>query len=133
MNNNRTIYNDSQTTVVNGIDSLNRGYTLANAPLMTVVSGAQTPYYIGMPSTSKTAALTSVVDNYDNFALTESDINFDSVATEAAISYTPYLSLGYAFDYDCKPVLSLGGSYEFTASNRSINQWMVWGKFEVAF
>lgn len=133
LNNNRTIYNDSQTTVVNGIDSLNRGYTLANAPLMTVVSGAQTPYYIGMPSTSKTAALTSVVDNYDNFALTESDINFDSVATEAAISYTPYLSLGYAFDYDCKPVLSLGGSYEFTASNRSINQWMVWGKFEVAF
>jgi hypothetical protein len=137
LNNNRRIYNDSQTTVVNGIDSLTRGYTLANAPLMTVVTGAGNisglPYYIGMPASTKTAALTSVVDNYDNFALTEADINFDSVATEAVISYTPYLALGYAFDYDCKPVLSVGASYEFTASNRSINQWMVWGKFEVAF
>lgn len=142
LNNNRRIYNDSQTTVVNGIDSLNRGYTLANAPLMTVVTGAgldttnTTPsvaYYIGMPSSTKTASIQAVVDNYDNFALTEADINFDSVATEAVISYTPYLALGYAFDYDCKPVLSVGASYEFTASNRSINQWMVWGKFEVAF
>jgi hypothetical protein len=138
LNNNRTIYNDSQTTVVNSIDSLNRGFTLANAPLTQVVSGianpaAGIPYYIGMPSTTKTAALTSVIDNYDNFALTEADINYDSVATEAVISYTPYLALGYAFDYDCKPVLSIGGSYEFTASNRSINQWMLWGKFEIAF
>lgn len=139
LNNNRKIYNDSQTTVVNGIDSLNRGFTLANAPMIPVVPGiGEAPlvssfYYIGMPSTSSTNALEAIVNNYDDFAITEADINFDSVATEAAISYTPYLSLGYAFDYSCKPVVSVGGSYEFTASNRAINQWMVWGKFEVAF
>ncbi|MBI2345270.1 hypothetical protein HYV10_04355, partial [Candidatus Dependentiae bacterium] len=138
LNNNRRIYNDSQTTVVNGIDSLKRGFTLANLPYEDVVHGhgtGTTPIerYTAMPSSTAAEGVSALVAKYDAFAITEADINLDSVATDAIITHAPYLALGYAFDYECKPVLSLGAKYDFTTTNRGINQWMVWGKFEVAF
>jgi len=113
LNNNRTIYNDSQTTVVNAVTKLDRGLAEGIVPLANY------------------GALSA--DAYDNFAISENDINYDSVATPAVISNTPYLALGYAFDYDWMPVLSVGASYEFTANNRALNQWMVWGKLAFAF
>lgn len=144
LNNNRRIYNDSQTTVVNGIDSLARGFTLANNPLVAVTKGVQdsdtngtavepSRYYMAQASTTQANAIAAAVASYDAFAITEADINYDSVATDAVITHAPYLALGYAFDYECKPVLSLGAKYDFTVTNRGVNQWMVWGKFEVAF
>lgn len=110
LNNNRTIYNDSQTTVANAVTSTIRGYTLADNIL-----GAAS------------------ADIYDDFAITSDDINLRSVAAAAAITHTPYLSLGYSFDYESRPTFSVGASYQFSASNSAINEWLVWGKFEVAF
>lgn len=137
LNNNRRIYNDSQTTVVNSIDSLARGFTLANNPYEVVDHGfAPAPNearYTAMATVSQADAVTALVDKYDAFAITCADINLDSVATDAVITHAPYLSLGYAFECECKPVLSIGAKYDFTTTNRGLNQWMVWGKFEVAF
>ncbi|MBP9765449.1 hypothetical protein KBD08_03895 [Candidatus Babeliales bacterium] len=112
LNNNRTIYNDSQTTVVNAISVLNRGNTGA---------------LFGLSN----EALTD--DAYDSFAISEAEISLDSVASVAAITNKPYITLGYAFDCDWAPVLGIGASYEFTSGNRALNQWLVWGKFEFAF
>lgn len=114
LNNNRTIYNDSQTTAVSVIASQNR--TNAAATAFITLDG-----------------LALAATNYDQFAITSDEINFESVATPGTITNTPYLVLGYAFESDYKPQLSVGGSYEFTTSNRSLNQWLVWGKFEIAF
>lgn len=113
LNNNRTIFNDSQTTVANAVADLNR------------VDGTTGLVTLGTDLLSDKA--------YDDFAITDADINYDSVSTPGSISHTPYLTLGYAFDYDWAPVVAVGASYEFTANNRSLNQWMVWGKFECAF
>jgi|GEM_PF-742126 len=138
LNNNRTIYNDSQTTVTNAVDSLTRGYTLANLPLVAVVSQgvsgngtASNPLYIAASTLAANDATASAL--YENFAIGEELINLDSVSTPAAITQTPYLTLGYAFDYECVPTVAVGASYEFTSSNRALSQWMVWGKFECAF
>lgn len=113
LNNNRTIYNDSQTTAVNATTRINR----VNA----------TPAIVGLNGLVVSAS------NYDDFAITSDEINYQSVATPGVITNTPYLVLGYAFESDYKPQLSVGGSYEFTTSNRALNQWLVWGKFEIAF
>ncbi|MBP7854345.1 hypothetical protein KAZ82_00230, partial [Candidatus Babeliales bacterium] len=114
LNNNRTIYNDSQTTAYNVVSCANRTNSTPNA-------------YV----TTENVLLAAT--NYDDFAIGEELIDFDSVATSAAVTNTPYLLLGYAFSGDYHPQFSIGGSYEFTTSNRALNQWLVWGKFEIAF
>jgi len=129
LNNHRTIFNDAQTAAVNVVDSLARGYTAANVALVTVPAGQPVNNVFSGVTENTAAALAQ----YDNFAITDADINYDSVSTPGSISHTPYLTLGYAFDYDWAPVVAVGASYEFTANNRSLNQWMVWGKFECAF
>ncbi len=116
LNNNRTIYNDSQTTCYNAIDSLSRVFPVTTATTMLTI-----------------ADNTLVATEYDTFAISSDQINYESVATPGVITNTPYLVLGYAFESDYKPQLSVGGSYEFTTSNRALNQWLVWGKFEIAF
>lgn len=115
LNNNRTIFNDSQTTSVNQLTENDR----VNA----------TPVFVGVADAVLSA------DLYDSFVITEKEINFDSVSTPAAITQTPYLVLGYAFDCFCDTTsnLSIGASYEFTRSNSALNQWLVWGKFEIGF
>jgi len=137
LNNNRTIYNDSQTTVANAVDSAARGWTLA-LPLEAVAaqgtagnSAASQGLYIPASTAANNLATASAL--YENFAIGEELINLDSVSTPAAITQTPYLTLGYAFDYECVPTVAVGASYEFTSSNRALSQWMVWGKFECAF
>lgn len=115
LNNNRTIYNDAQTTSANQVTDLGRSLIAGSTTVVTVSN----------------IALSDAA--YDDFAITEAQINYDSVATPAAITQTPYLVLGYAFESDWKPVLSVGASYEFTQSNRALNQWLVWGKFEIGF
>lgn len=125
LNNNRTIFNDSQTTATNVVNSRSRGFTLDNTALLVL------PF--PNPGAACTPAVATAAARYDDFVITDADINYDSVASASSIAHTPYLTLGYAFDYECAPVIGLGASYEFTASNTSLNQWMVWGKFECAF
>ncbi len=116
LNNNRTIYNDSQTTAFNVVDKLNRVTPVTTATTMVTIAG-------------NTLDATS----YDDFAITDAQINYQSMATPGVITNTPYLTLGYAFSGDLKPEFSIGGSYEFTTSNRALNQWLLWGKFDLAF
>lgn len=117
LNNNRTIYNDSQTTAVNVVSNVGRTNSAATA-------------FVTLEDVALGSSLTV---SYDDFAITSDEINYGSVATPGVITNTPYLLLGYAFESDYKPQLSVGGSYEFTTSNRALNQWLVWGKFEIAF
>lgn len=116
LNNNRTIYNDSQTTAYNVVDSLTRVSPVTTPTSLTTIAGN---------------ALAAT--NYADFEITQDQIEYDSVATPGVITNTPYLTLGYAFESDYKPQISIGSSYEFTTSNRALNQWLVWGKFELAF
>jgi hypothetical protein len=122
LNNNRTIYNDSQTTTWNAVDSLNRAYPVT---FPGTSASAGTLYTVANNALSDS--------NYEAFAIGADQIDYNSVATPNAIVNTPYLSLGYAFESDYKPQLSVGGSYEFTTRNSALNQWLVWGKFEIAF
>lgn len=116
LNNNRTIYNDSQTTAYNVIDNLSRVTPITTPTSLVTIAGNNL-----------------VATLYDSFAITSDEIDYHSVATPGVITNTPYLTLGYAFESDYKPQVSIGGSYEFTTSNRALNQWLVWGKFELAF
>lgn len=118
LNNSRTIYNDAQTMAANAVDSLDntnsagRVFNLANTQLNS----------------------TANQNLYDQFVITEDQVNLSSAATPAALIQTPYAVLGYAWGCgDYKPIFSIGAQYEFTGNNRAINQWMVWGKFEFAF
>jgi len=129
LNNNRTIYNDAQTSCFNAVDSLTRVSATMSGP-----AGGTAPAY---PSTAASLVTIAAVDladtSYDQFAIGEEQINFDSASSSAVFSQTPYATIGYAWESDYQPQFSVGGSYEFSPSNRSLNQWLVWGKFEIAF
>lgn len=118
LNNNRTIYNDSQGTSVNASTNNLRTDNTAGGILT-----------LDQVSTNSATAKA----HYTDFVITDADVNLDSAATPASITHTPYASLGYAWDSDCKPVVSVGAQYEFSAGNVALNKWMVWGKFEFAF
>lgn len=116
LNNSRTIYNDAQTMSAN-----------ATADLL---------YRSGQVLNLAQTELNSTANQnlYDQFVITEAQVNLASAATPAAVIQTPYAVLGYAWGCgDYKPVFSIGAQYEFTGNNRALNQWMVWGKFEFAF
>jgi hypothetical protein len=117
LNNARTIYNDYQTMSYNVVDNLGRiGYTATPGSLVT----------IGFNNLADT--------NYDDFAITAAQINFDSASSSAVLTQTPYASLGYLFNCGCMTSeFSIGGSYEFSSGNSALNQWLVWGKYEIAF
>ena len=136
LNNNRTIYNDAQTTCFNAVDNLQRGVqetvdaTCANPGTVS----AAVPDETYSPSSLTTlAAAVLADDNYSKFAITEDQINFNSSSSPSVFSNTPYATLGWAWDNEYLPQVSVGGSYEFTAGNSSLNQWLVWSKFEIAF
>lgn len=118
LNNNRTIYNDSQTTCFN-----------ATANLVTSDNAGAT--VINLAGTDIASDDNKAV--YSQFAISEEQVNLDSAATPSSVTYTPYASLGYAWSSDCKPAVSVGGEYAFSLGNRALNKWMVWGKFEFAF
>jgi len=70
---------------------------------------------------------------YNAASVQASDLNLNSAASWSTMVNTPYLVLGYAFNEERSSVFSIGGSYEFTASNDYINDWMLWGKFSFTF
>ncbi len=123
LNNSRTIYNDAQTMCANVIDS-----NVTGGVLLRSNSGGTAQVTAANASLGSASAA-----SYDDFAITDAQINYQSMATPGVITNTPYLTLGYAFSGDLKPEFSIGGSYEFTTSNRALNQWLLWGKFDLAF
>jgi hypothetical protein len=61
------------------------------------------------------------------------DIDANSPANPAVLSYTAYAALGYYLSEGPLPtLLGLGASYEVSAS-RGINQWAMWAKFAIQF
>jgi hypothetical protein len=61
------------------------------------------------------------------------NLDLESAAHPCTISNIIYGSLGYAWDSICWPVfVGIGGSYEFTSENTSLQRWTVWGKFGVS-
>lgn len=62
------------------------------------------------------------------------DINLESAAHPAVLSYIIYLTAGRTWDHCCHPTfVGLGGSYEFGSVNTTMHRWTVWGKFGVSF
>ncbi|MCX5923398.1 MAG: hypothetical protein NTU89_02410 [Candidatus Dependentiae bacterium] len=126
LNNNRTIYNDAQTSCYNVVDSLTRvavAQVAVATPAFTLTPTAL------MPINNLLLADT----NYERFAIGEEQINLDSASSAPVLTQTPYATVGYAWECDYQPQFSIGGSYEFNPNNSAINQWLVWGKFEIAF
>ena len=70
---------------------------------------------------------------FDAASVKASDLNLSSSASWSTMVSTPYLVLGYGFNEERSSIISIGGSYEFTASNDYINDWMLWGKFSFTF
>jgi len=106
----RTIFNNSPLTqIAPGGATFTNGTTLAGN---TIITQAE----------------------YSSYSVQATDLNLDSAASQTALSWTPYLVLGYGWGQDGTPgFFSLGGSYEFTLENRFINQWQVWGKLGLSF
>ncbi len=68
-------------------------------------------------------------------ALTNCDIDLESAAHPATLSYTLYASLGYKWERECPLFVAFGGSYEFAVNeiNTTPDRWLVWGKFGFTF
>jgi hypothetical protein len=64
----------------------------------------------------------------------QKDLDLASAANPATLSNIIYGTVGYDFDWCCLPMfVGVGGSYEFSSINTSINRWNVWGKFGISF
>jgi hypothetical protein len=68
-------------------------------------------------------------------ALTNCDIDLESAAHPATISYTVYATLGYKWERECPFFAAIGGSYEFSVAdiNTTADRWLIWGKVGFTF
>jgi hypothetical protein len=73
--------------------------------------------------------------NYETTVLKESDLDLNSAASPAFMSYTLYGSIGYRCDDHKYPIVAaLGGSYEGAVeTNGAVDRWTVWGKLGFSF
>lgn len=72
--------------------------------------------------------------DYQASTIHRSDLNLDSAAHPAVISNILYGNLGWQWDTCRFPVfIGVGGSYEFSKVNTTINRWTAWGKFGIAY
>ena len=107
-------------------DASNANYSLYNAN-RTIYNDA----YQSTPVADTIAGDSQA--RYNAASVKFSDLNLSSAASWSTMVNTPYLVLGYGFNEERSSILSIGGSYEFTASNDYINDWMLWGKFSFTF
>lgn len=121
-----SLVNEWQDNTVVYADGSNNLYSLYNAN-RTIYNDA----YQSSPVANTTAGASAAL--YNAAAVQASDLNLRSAASWSTMTNTPYLVLGVAFNEERSSVLSIGGSYEFTASNDYINDWMLWGKFSISF
>lgn len=70
---------------------------------------------------------------YEAASIKATDLNLSSAASPAIFTNTPYLAIGYAFNEERSSCFSAGVSYEVSATNGYINDWMLWGKFSFTF
>lgn len=71
---------------------------------------------------------------FDKRQLKTTDFDLTSAAHPCMLSHTFYGSLGYVCNKWCLPInCSIGGSYEFTDRNASLERWLVWGKIGFSY
>ena len=122
----------SNATSINSesVVSINPGRTIFNNAVLDQVAPAAASFDDGanLSGTTLTAA------EYAANCVEQTDLNLDSAASPASLSYIPYLALGYAWGEDATPgFVHVGGSYEFTLQNTFSNQWQVWAKLGFSF
>jgi hypothetical protein len=73
--------------------------------------------------------------NYDFSVIQASDLDLQSAAHPAGITFLVYGSLGWRWDEACLPTrVSLGGSYEFPGNSfGTMKRWTLWGKVGFSF
>jgi|GEM_PF-383033 len=80
------------------------------------------------------ANLAYTAANYAATQIQKADINIESAAAPAALSYIIYGSVGYNWGTKCYPTFAgLGASYEFTQNNAAIERWNLWGKLGFSY
>lgn len=121
-----TLVNEWVDNAVVYADASNSLFSLYNAN-RTIYNDA----YQSSPVAATTADAS--LARYNAASVQASDLNLNSAASWSTMVNTPYLVLGYGFGEEHSSVISIGGSYEFTASNDYINDWMLWGKFSFTF
>ena len=76
----------------------------------------------------------SPLDNYNDSTLSGDDLDMNSAAHPAFLSYIIYGSIGNRWDDRDYPLfIGGGGSYEFTADNSTMTRWLLWGKVGFSF
>ena len=68
----------------------------------------------------------------DSF-IAETDIDLNSAAHPSVVAFSVYGSGSVYRDSDHTQLYEIGGCYHFSADNSAINQWSVWGKFQITF
>lgn len=121
-----TLVNDWVDNLVAFVDASNNATSLFNQT-RTIYNDA----YQSTPVPG--AAAGDSQSQYNAASISATDLNLDSAASSAAFTNTPYLAIGYAFNEERSSVFSIGASYEISATNGYINDWMLWGKFCFTF
>lgn len=81
-----------------------------------------------------TAYTYSPLDFYNDNTLSGDDLDMNSAAHPAFLSYIIYASAGNRWDDRDYPLfIGGGGSYEFTKDNSTITRWLLWGKIGFSF
>ena len=110
--------------------SVNPGRTIFNNNVLDQIAPAAASFATGTTVGNYIITQAEYVAN----CVAQTDLNLDSAASPASLSYIPYLALGYAWGEDATPgFVNVGGSYEFTLQNTITNQWQVWAKLGFSF
>lgn len=76
----------------------------------------------------------SPLDKYTDNTISGHDLDLNSAAHPAFLSYIIYGSIGNRWDDHEYPLfIGGGGSYEFTADNSAMTRWLLWGKIGFSF
>lgn len=76
----------------------------------------------------------SPFDKYMDNTISGADLDMNSAAHPAFLSYIIYGSMGHRWDDREYPLfIGGGGSYEFTKDNSAMTRWLLWGKVGFSF
>lgn len=123
------------------------GYTFIGRPAECVELQCAFPRGIALKSLTEPGDTNSVqtinndvecaykpISNYTQNTISADDLDMNSAAHPAFLSYVIYGSMGHRWDDHEYPLfIGGGGSYEFTADNSAMTRWLLWGKVGFSF